>query len=110
MIQSYNVLKVLEGMEGQRYSGIRAALEQTDTLSSNFIYNGVEYYYCITSLSSYDTLLLFLIPAQFVAAETVKMVSAVIQTLLLAAVLLVLLVLAVTAVLRHRSSARMVLQ
>ena len=108
IIQSYNVLSALEEMGG---TDIRGALEQTDTLSGNFIYGGVEYYYCITSLLSYDTLLLFLLPAQFVAAETVNMVNALIQTLLLlAAVLLILLVWAVTAVLRHRSSARMVLQ
>ena len=54
---------------------------------------------------------MFLIPARFVAYETVEMVNTVIQTLLaLAAVLLILMVLAVVAVLQYRSSVRMVLQ
>ena len=111
MIQSYDVLGTLENMEGQRYSDIRAALAQTDMLSSNFIYNGEEYYYCIASLKPHEAFLMFLIPARFVATETVEMVNTVVRTLLvLAAFLLILMVLAVAAVLRHRNSARMVLQ
>ena len=111
MIESYDVLDTLENMEGQRYSDIRAALAQTNMLSSNFIYNGEEYYYCIASLNPHEAYLLFLIPARFVATETVEMVNTVIRTLLvLAAFLLILMVLAVAAVLRHRNSARMVLQ
>ena len=61
--------------------------------------------------SAANTLLLFLLPAGFVAYETVEMVNTVVLTLLvLAAVLLLLMVLAVAAMLRRRSSARMVLQ
>ena len=108
MIQSYNVLTALEEMGGDH---IQEALAHTDTLSSSFVHNDVEYYYCITALRSYDILLLFLIPAQFVAAGTVEMVHTVVRILLvLAAILLVLMILAVTAILRHRSSVRMVLQ
>ena len=62
-------------------------------------------------MRSYDTLLLFLLPAKFVAYETVKMVNTVIRTLLvLAAAVLILMILAAAAILRQRSSARMVLQ
>ena len=111
MIQAYNVLDELEKMEGQRYTDIRAALEETDLLSSNFIYDGEEYYYCITSLSPHEAFLLFLIPARFVATETVEMVNTVVRTLLvLAAFLLFLMILTVVAVLRHRNSARIALQ
>ena len=111
MIEAYDVLDALENMEGQRYSDIRAALAQTDMLSSNFINDGEEYYYCIVSLNPHEAFLMFLIPARFVATETVEMVNTVIRTLLvLAAFLLILMVLAVAAVLRHRNTARMVLQ
>ena len=111
MIESYNVLDTLENMEGQRYTDIRAALVQTDMLSSNFIFEDEEYYYCIASLSPHEAFLLFLIPARFVATETVDMVSTVVRTLLvLTAFLLILMVLAVAAILRQRSSARMILQ
>lgn len=102
-IRAYNVLKVLQGMEGQSYSDIRAALREKNTISTNFYLEGTEYYYCLTSLEQYDTLLLFLIPARFVASGTVNMVGTVIQTLLfLAVVLVVLLVLAVAAVIRQQ--------
>ncbi|MCM1187753.1 MAG: response regulator [bacterium] len=111
MIQAYNVLKVLEEMEGQSYPDIRAALDETDTISANFRYQGTEYYYCITSLEEYDTLILFLIPAESVAVGTVAMVNTVVRTLLLLAVsVLILLVLAVAAVIRQQSSDRLVRQ
>ena len=108
LIQAYNVLKVLEGMEGQRYPDIRAALAQSDPLSTNFHMDGVEYYYCLTSLEEYDTLLLFLIPAQFVASGTMDMVGAVVRMLLiLVVVLLVLLSLALVLFAQGQSSARL---
>ncbi len=107
-IQAYNVLKVLEGMEGQAFPDIRAALAQEDTISTNFKYNGTEYYYCLTSLEDYDTLLLFLIPANFVASGTVNMVGTVIRTLLVLSVILVaMLILTVVFIIRQQSSARM---
>lgn len=86
-------------------------MREKSTFSTNFTNNGVEYYYCITSLEKYDTLLLFLIPAQFVASGTVKMVGMVIRTLLvLTVILLVLLALAAVAVIRQSNSVRMIRQ
>ncbi len=107
-IQAYNVVKVLEGMEGQGISDILGALKEADTISSNFMYNGTEYYYCITSLEEYGTLLLFLIPANYVAPGTVNMVGTTIRTLLiLAAGLVTLLVLVVVVIIRQQGSARL---
>ena len=107
-IQSYNVLKVLEEMEGQAYPDIRAALEEADTISASFRHGGREYYYCVTSLEEYDTLLLFLIPAEFVASGTVGMVGAVVRLLLfLVTILLVALILAAVSIVRQQSSARL---
>ena len=110
-IQAYNVLKVLEEMEGQQYPDIRAALKEQNTISTSFMQDGVEYYYCITSLEEYDTLLLFLIPAGYVASGTVEMVNMVIRTLLfLAVTLLVMLLLAAAAIIRQQGSERRIKQ
>ncbi len=107
-IHAYNVLKVLEEMEGQTISDLRAALEEADLLCGNFSDNSTEYYYCLSSLKAYDTLLLFLIPAEFVAAGTVEMVGTTIRTLLFLAVgLVALLVLAIAAILRQQSGERL---
>lgn len=108
-IQGYNAIKALEEMEGQSIPDIRAALEENNTISGNFRYDAMEYYYCLASLQKYDTLLLFLIPAEFVASGTVGMMEATVGTLLLLVVtLLVLLALAATAVVRQRSGARLI--
>lgn len=110
-IQAYNVLKVLEEMEGQPYPDIKAALAERSAISANYKYNGTEYYYCLLSLEEYDTLLLFLIPARYVAAGTVKMVETVIRLLLLLTViLLILLVLSVISITRQRDGARLIRQ
>ncbi|MDE7219519.1 MAG: response regulator [Oscillospiraceae bacterium] len=107
-IQAYNVLKVLEEMEGQTCSGLRAALKEDDPLSGSFRRDGGEYYYCLTSLEEYGTLLLFLIPADYVASGTVDLVGTVVRALLLMAVVLVAL-LSVAAVFftKQQSSARL---
>ena len=111
MIQSYDVLDTLENMEGQRYTDIQAALTETDMLSSNFTYNEEEYYYCIASLNPHDAFLLFLIPARFVATETVGMVNTVVRTMLmLTAILLILMALAIIFILRHQSSVQIARQ
>ena len=107
-IQAYNVFKVLEEMEGQGFPDIRAALKEQNTISTNFRYNGTEYYYCLTALEEYDTLVLFLIPADYVASGAVNMVSAVIRMLLIMGlVLLVMLIAVVMSIARQRSSARL---
>ena len=107
-IQAYNVLKVLEEMEGQAIRDIRAAIGEQRTISTNFKYNGREYYYCLTSLTEYDTLLLFLIPAEYVASGTVEMVETIIRMLLaLSLSLLMLLILVAVSITRQQSSARL---
>ena len=107
-IQAYNVLKVLEEMEGQAIGDIRGALAEEGTISTNFRFEGIEYYYCLTSLEEYGTLVLFLIPADFVASGTVEMMGAVIKMLLfLTTVLLAMLILAVISVAGQRNSARL---
>ncbi len=107
-IQAYNVIKVLEEMEDQEFPDIKAALAQSGILSTNFRYEDTEYYYCLTSLEEFDTLLLFLIPADFVASGTVSLVNAVIRMLLiLGMILLAMLVLAVSSLGKQQSSARL---
>ncbi|MCH5206125.1 MAG: response regulator [Oscillospiraceae bacterium] len=111
LIQDDNVIDALEKMEGQKYTDIQAALEEQEMLCSNFTYKGTEYYYCLTSLKNYDTILLFLIPARYVAFDTVELVTTVVQMVLaMAAVLLILMAIAVVAILRHQSSVRLVRQ
>ena len=110
-IQSYNVVKVLEEMEGQGISDIRSALAEEGIVSTSFWYGGKEYYYCLAALEDYDTLLLFLTPAEFVASGTVRMVNTVVYTLVgLGVVVLALSLLAVAAMTRRRNSARLLLQ
>lgn len=107
-IQAYNVLKVLGEMGNQGISDIRQALLEQDIICTNIFYQNTEYYYCLTSLADYDILLLFLIPADFVASGTVNMVGAVVRLLLLlTAALAVMVLLVMVSVIRQRNSARL---
>ena len=110
-IQAYNVLKALSKADGKRqisFDDIKATVEKSGAFSTNFYYEGEEYYYCLTALETYDTMLLFLIPADFVASGTVEMVGAVIRMLLaLALVIFILLVLTVVFISKQQSSARL---
>ena len=110
-IQAYNVLKALSMADGKRqisFDDIKATVEKSGAFSTNFYYEGEEYYYCLTALETYDTMLLFLIPADFVASGTVEMVGAVIRMLLaLALVIFILLVLTVVFISKQQSSARL---
>ena len=110
-IQAYNVLKVLEEMGDHASFDIREVLAEQGIISANFKYHGTEYYYCLTSLGEYDTLLLFLIPARYVAEKTVKMVEAVIRLLLILTIILfIMLILVVISILRQQSSIRLIRQ
>ncbi len=107
-IPAYNVLKALEGMEHQRglsVTDLREKLAEKDVVSTSFKYMDKEYYYCITLLAEYDTMLLFLLPADFVASGTVDMVGAVIRMLLILAFLLFgMMILALVMVARQQKS------
>lgn len=94
-IQAYNVFKALESMEGQEYTDLRAAIQENDVICTDFKYDGTEYFYCLASLSDYDTLLMFLIPADYVASGTVDMVGAVIRTLIILGIVLVVMLIVV---------------
>lgn len=108
VIQAYNVLKVLEEMDGQLYTDIKSALKETNTISADFESDGIEYYYCVTSIDEYDTLLLFLIPSEYVASGTVNMVNAIVRALLLFAVVMLLLsALAAVSFTRQQNSVRL---
>lgn len=105
-IQAYNVLKVLEDMDSRNGRNLRDILEQADIVTADFQYNGEDYLYCLTSLAEYDTLLLFLIPAESVASGTVNMVRAILRMLLVLSVfLLILLILMAASIVRQRNSA-----
>ncbi|MCM1227962.1 MAG: response regulator [Clostridium sp.] len=107
-IKTYNVLKFIEEMEDQSYTDIKAALAETDTISESFKKDGEEYYYCVTSLGEYNTLLLFLIPSEYVASGTVNMMNAVVRAFLLfAVVILMLLLFAAVAFIQQRNKERL---
>ena len=111
MIKDHDVLNALETMEGQAHTDILSDLKERDPLTSDFYFNGKQYYYGITTLKNHNSLLLYHVPAEYVATETVKMVNTVVRTLLvLAALILTLMVFAVIVVLRHQNSQRMAQQ
>lgn len=75
LIKSYNVLKTISQMDNQSDPNLINELNTKGIVSGSFDENGKDYYYCAANLNNYDTSVLFLIPAEYVAVNSVEMVS-----------------------------------
>ncbi|MDO5417340.1 MAG: response regulator [Lachnospiraceae bacterium] len=91
-ISSYNVFKVLreaEHLQADGFEGTKAQLLRQKTACTNIRLDGTEYYYSLASLQPYGTILMFLIPAEYVAPSTMKMVNSVIRICLVIALIFI---------------------
>ena len=106
-ISSYNVFKALRSMKHLREKNFDAAyevLKNAGTVSTNVSLDGKEYYYGLADLEEYGTILMFLIPAQYVAPSTIAMVGSVLRVFFIFALVVLLLgVLFAAAIVRLQS-------
>lgn len=92
-ISSYNVFKALREMEhlqGVSFEEVREYLTERGTACTNIRLNGREYYYSLAELDQFGTILMFLIPAEYVAPSTMDMVNSVIQIFLVITMILLM--------------------
>ena len=98
IIGARNVFKALEKAEyvdGQNFQALREQLKEKGIVAANIMLHQTEYYFCLTDLNQFDMTLMLLIPAKYVAFNTMNMVNSFIRILILfMSVLVVLIVLA----------------
>lgn len=77
LVKGYNVFSVLKKMEyrhGSSFDGTLRQLEETGSSYSNAVLDGTEYFYALRRLKNAQWTLIFLVPAKYVATNTLELV------------------------------------
>ena len=94
-LKGRNVFRTLEQMEYTHYDGFescKADLDKNGFVCADVFYEGKEYYYCLKKMPNYDWTMLFLVSADYVAANTMDMVNSIVRTFMfLAGIVLIVL-------------------
>ncbi len=78
LIKGHNVFSVLQKMKylhNSSFDKTKAELEEKGCSYSNAILNGTEYFYALKRLGNAEWTLIFLVPAEYVATNTLKLVN-----------------------------------
>ena len=92
LLQGYNAFSVLRKMQylhDADFNSTMEALAQKGTAFSNAVLDGTEFYYALRRMESAEWTLLFLIPSDYVALNTVALMNSSTQTILLFAVIMI---------------------
>ena len=78
LIKGHNVFSVLQNMEylhNSSFEKTKAELEEKGCSYSNAVLDGTEYFYGLKRMENAEWLLIFLVPAEYVATNTLKLVN-----------------------------------
>ena len=93
VISGYNLFSVLAKMEylhGSSLTEAKEELEANGVAYSNAMLNGREYYYSLYQMENTEWILLFLVPSDYVAVNTVEMMNMTVRLIMVFAVSLLL--------------------
>ena len=79
----FNVLKKMEYLHNSSFEDTQKTLNETGSSYSNAILDGTEYFYALKQMDNTQWTLLFLIPAKYVATNTVKLVNFVMRFIII---------------------------
>ena len=71
----YSVLSRMSYLHGSSFAAAKARLARTGSCYSNAVLNGTEYFYALKQLENAQWTLAFLVPAEYVAVNTQKLVN-----------------------------------
>ena len=112
VIGARNVFKALgeaEYVQEQNFETVKAHLERDGIATADIRLNRTEYFYCLTSLDSYNMILMLLIPADSVAVSTMNMMDSTIRTgIIFISAMVLLTLLAVFSFISVQRSSQMV--
>lgn len=86
----YTVLGEMEYLHGSTFDDAKESLEAEGLGYSNAVIEGVEVYYSLYRMDNAEWTLIFIVPSQYVATNTVDLVNMTIRLVLIFAVILVL--------------------
>ena len=78
LIKGHNVFSVLQNMKylhNSSFEKTKAELEKKDCSYSNAVLDGTEYFYGLKRMENAEWTLIFLVPAEYVATNTLKLVN-----------------------------------
>ena len=78
LIKGHNVFSVLQNMEylhNSSFEKTKAELEEKGCSYSNAVLDGTEYFYGLKRMENAEWILIFLVPAEYVATNTLKLVN-----------------------------------
>lgn len=88
ILKGRNAFRTLEKMKYTNYEDFedcRKDLEDKGFACANVFYENQEYYLCLKKISDYDWTMLFLVSADYVAANTMTMVKSIVRTFIILA-------------------------
>ena len=107
-----NIFKALakaEYLQERSFEEIKEQLNSKGLVATNIMIDQIEYYYCLTTLSSSDMTLMLLIPAEYVAASTMNIMNSTIRVVIIIMMVMgVLLVLALISIIKVQRSSQLV--
>ncbi|MGN0687023.1 MAG: response regulator [Oscillospiraceae bacterium] len=107
-----NIFKALEEAEyiqNTDFNAIKGRLAAEGIATANIKLNGTEYYYCLTTIETYDMTLLLLIPAEYVAVSTMNMMNSTVRMMFIfMSAMVVILVLAIISFIKVERSNQLV--
>ena len=107
-----NIFKALanaEYVQERSFEEIKDQLNSKGVVATNIMIDQIEYYYCLTTLSSSDMTLMLLIPAEYVAASTMNIMNSTIRVVIIIMMLMVvLIVLALISIIKVQRSSQLV--
>ena len=89
LIKGHNVFSVLQNMKylhNSSFEKTKAELEEKGCSYSNAVLDGTEYYYGLKRMENAEWTLIFLVPAEYVATNTVRLVNLIMYYIILFAV------------------------
>ena len=92
LLKGFNIYNILRGMEylhGSSYDDAKNSLETDGIGYSNAVIDGTEVYYSFYRMDNAEWTLIFLVPSQYVATNTVDLVNMTMRLVLVFAVILV---------------------
>ena len=81
----YTVLSRMSYLHGSSFAGAKERLDRTGSCYSNAVLDGTEYFYALKQMENAQWTLAFLVPAEYVAVNTQKLVSIVMMIIIVIA-------------------------